>query len=323
MRPVALLKLLKSVEKQTLYPDEILIIDASTNDETKEMISNKEFRDLVYVLVEDEERGLTKQRNKGISLIDKQSEVLCFLDDDTELMPNYFEEVISSFKADKDVVGVGGLAINENRWCKKEENKQYSSLKYYQLDNYVIKESSRNVIRNYLNLNSDALPSIMPSFSNGRTYGYPLNGKTYEVDLLVGMSFSFRTNIFKHINFSTYFEGYGLYEDADFCLRALKYGKNVINTNAQLYHFHDPSGRPNKYKYGKMVIRNGWYVWRIKYPKPSLSARIKWNLIAWVLTTIRATNILNTNKRYEAFTEALGRVAGWFSLLFNKPKIER
>jgi hypothetical protein len=35
---------------------------------------------------------------------------------------------------------------------------------------------------------------------------------------------------------------------------------------------------------------------------------------------IRFGNTFTTNKRKEAFTEALGRTIGWWSLLFDKPK---
>jgi GT2 family glycosyltransferase len=133
------------------------------------------------------------------------------------------------------------------------------------------------------------------------------------------MSFSFKKSIFQHIGFSTYFEGYGLYEDADFSIKAQKFGKNVISTKAQLSHFHNPSGRPNQYQYGKMVVRNGWYVWRLKYPKPSWVARFKWHAITLVLAIIRGVNVITTAKRKEAFTEFLGRMMGWFSLFFNKP----
>ena len=70
-----------------------------------------------------------------------------------------------------------------------------------------------------------------------------------------------------------------------------------------------------------MVIRNGWYVWRIKYPNPSFKARFKWNLIVFLLTIIRFSNSFTTSDRKEAFTESLGRTVGWFSLIFNKPKI--
>jgi carbohydrate-selective porin OprB len=53
-----------------------------------------------------------------------------------------------------------------------------------------------------------------------------------------------------------------LYEDADFALRVSKIGV-YLNTAAQLHHYHDVQGN-NQYQYGKMVVRNGWYVWRVK-----------------------------------------------------------
>ena len=113
-----------------------------------------------------------------------------------------------------------------------------------------------------------------------------------------------------------------MYEDADFCLRVAKKGKLYLNTTAKLNHFHEPSGRPNQYQYGKMVVRNGWYVWRVKNPKPVFKDKLKWHSITILLTIIRFSNIFNTKKRTIAFTEALGRTVGWWSLIFNKPKIQ-
>lgn len=322
MRPKALLDLLHSVKTQTLYPDEIIIVDGSTDERTKEILERNSFEKLNYFLVEKENRGLTKQRNFGISKTSNQSEIICFLDDDTILELNYFEEIINAFKNDSNVVGVSGIATNENQWIKKEANKKYSKFKFYHFEDYVYPEGLRNVIRNIVGLQSGLGSGQMPEFSNGRNCGFPLNGKTYEVDLLMGMSFSFRRIVFDNIKFSTYFEGYGLYEDADYSIRAQKFGKNVVTTKAQLSHFHNQDGRPNKYQYGKMVARNGWYVWRLKYPKPSFIARIKWNSILILLTVIRFSNIFTTNKKFEALTESCGRIVGWISLLYNRPKIE-
>src|SRR5690606_12652973 len=89
---------------------------------------------------------------------------------------------------------------------------------------------------------------------------------------------------------------------------------------AQLNHYHEAGGRPNHFKYGMMVIRNGWYVWRMKYSEPSLKAKFKWNGTALLLTLIRLGNSLSTANKKEAFTESLGRIFGWFSLIFNKPE---
>lgn len=323
MRPLPLLKLLQSVQRQTLYPDEILIIDGSTNDETTIALEQAHFNKLKYFLVPKESRGLTKQRNYGIARVGNEVEVVAFLDDDTELTPNYFEELVKTFTNDRAVTGVGGIALNENGWTVSNPRIKYDKYRYFQLEGYVYKEGQRNVFRNYLGLQSNLGPGRMPNYSHGKTCGFPLNGKTHEVDLLVGMSFAFHKRVFDSIRFSTYFEGYGLYEDADFSIRALAFGKNVINTNLQLNHYHDASGRPNQYQYGKMVVRNGWYVWRTKNPKPSLEAQLKWHAITILLTVIRFSNTVTTSKRKEALTEAVGRTVGWWSLLISKPIIEK
>ncbi|MDI1318502.1 glycosyltransferase [Flavobacterium sp.] len=320
MRPVPLENLLNSVMEQTLFPNEILIIDGSTNNETNDYIRMTTIKNLKYFLVSKENRGLTKQRNFGLSAVSERSEVVCFLDDDTVLQPNYFEEIIKAYQSSSTITGVAGIALNEDRWIKKETDKKYNKNNFFEMADYVYPESSRNRIRNILGLQSDVGSGRMPEFSHGRNCGFPLNGKLYEVDLLIGMSFSFRKEIYEKIKFSLYFEGYGLYEDADFSIRAQQFGKNVIATNAQLYHNHDQSGRPNKYQYGKMVVRNGWYVWRVKYPNPSLKARFKWNAITLLLAFIRFSNIFTTQKKKEALTEFGGRISGWISLFINKPR---
>ena len=117
-----------------------------------------------------------------------------------------------------------------------------------------------------------------------------------------------KKEVFKKIVFSTYFEGYGLYEDADFSLRIAKLGALYVNTSAQLSHHHDASGRPNKFKYGKMVVRNGWYVWRVKYPKPIFKTKLKWHATAFLLTIIRFSNIFNSKQKKEILSEQNNRL---------------
>lgn len=320
MRPHALITLLHSVQNQTIFPDEIIVVDGSLNDETTKVFQQTNFKNLQYFKVGSQHRGLTRQRNYGISEVDDSTEIVCFLDDDTVLEPNYFEEVIKTFSLSDDIIGVGGIAINENRWKKKNEGFHYDKYKYFEMDGYVYPEAQRNIVRNYLGLQADVAPGIMPQFSHGRTCGFPIDGRIFEVDLLIGMSMSFRKKIFDSIKFSEYFSGYSLYEDADFSIRALAFGKNVINTNVQLSHFHCSSGRPNYYLYGKMVVRNGWYVWRVKNPKPKLKDRVKWNAITILLTGVRLSNAVNSKKKLEAITEAVGRIVGWCSLIVNKPQ---
>jgi GT2 family glycosyltransferase len=320
MRPKPLLQLLQSVREQTLYPDEILIVDGSINDETQQIIATNLFRNLNYFMVPKEHRGLTKQRNFGIARVGQEVEVVCFLDDDTVLEKDYFQQLLKTYQLHPEALGVGGYIHNETKWERVEANFQPKINEFY-FDGWKRNDGNRFILRKKLGLDSDCPPGFSPLFSHGRSVGFlPPSGKIYEVEQLMGGVSSFRKKVFDTFQFSTYFEGYGLYEDADFCLRVAKTGKLYLNTKAQLNHYHEASGRPNQYQYGKMVVRNGWYVWRIKNPKPSLNAKLKWHTITILLTIIRFSNTFTAKNRKEAFTEALGRIIGWWSLIFSKPK---
>ncbi|MGM8362753.1 glycosyltransferase family 2 protein [Flavobacterium sp. ARAG 55.4] len=319
MRPLPLLKLLQSVSIQTLYPDEILIVDGSLNKETEAILKNHPFKNLKYFLVSNADRGLTRQRNFGISKTDSNSAIVCFLDDDTVLETNYFEELLKVYQKFPEALGVGGYIANETKW-EKVTNNYIPKINEFCFDSWKRKDGSRFILRKKLVLDSDCPPGFSPLFSHGRSIGFlPPSNKIYEAELLMGGVSSFRKKVFNSTRFSTYFEGYGLYEDADFCLRLAKKGKLYVNTAAQLNHFHAASGRPNQYRYGKMVVRNGWYVWRVKNPNPNLKDKLKWHAITLLLALIRLSNMLTAKDKKAAFTESVGRFSAWGSLLFNKP----
>lgn len=321
-RPEALLKLLCSIENQERYPDEILIIDGSRDDLTDKMLKEKVFENLIYYKVDDRDRGLTKQRNYGINRLSDGSQIVCFLDDDTIADKSYFKELINTYSIYPEALGVGGYISNDLEWTKVEEGYVPTLHEFYH-DGFKTVEGNRFVLRKRLGLDSDVPCGFLPEFSHGRSVSFlPPSGKIYEVEQLMGGVSSFRKEIFDKIQFSTYFEGYGLYEDADFTLRLSKMGKLYINTKALVGHYHEEGGRPNKYKYGKMVVVNGWYVWRVKHPRPSFKAKIKWSLITHLLIFIRFTNVFTSNKRREAWQETLGRLAGCVQLIFKKPVIK-
>ncbi len=321
MRSKPLLQLLQSVQGQTLYPDEILVIDGSNNEETELILKENKFDNLVYFLVPPEQRGLTKQRNFGIEKLGKEIEIVCFLDDDTVLEKDYFEQLLQTYEIHPEALGVGGYIISDIE-CSYVGMDYKPKINEYFYDGWKRMDGSRFILRKLLGLDSDCPPGYSSLYAHGRNTGFlPPNGKIYEVEQFMGGVSSYKKIVFKKIKFSTYFEGYGLYEDADFTLRLAKTGQLFLNTAAKLNHYHDPSGRPNQYQYGKMVVRNGWYVWRIKNPKPLFAAKLKWHSITILLTLIRFSNTFTTTKRKQAFTEAVGRTVGWWSLLWNKPKI--
>ena len=319
-RAIPLLKLLKSIQMQVLYPNEIIIVDGSEDEQTKIALQNETFQNLNYFQVENQDRGLTRQRNFGISKVKSSADIVCFLDDDTVLESDYFEQLISTYTKYPHALAVGGYIANEIIWEKVETKTPIKSTEFY-FDGWKRTDGSRFVLRKKIGLDSDVPPGFVPKFSHGRSVGFlPPSDKIYETQQLMGGVSSFKKSVFDQMRFSTYFEGYGLYEDADFTLRVSEMGKLYVNTNAKLAHYHDVSGRPNKFKYGKMVVRNGWYVWRVKNLNPNFKDRFKWHSITILLTIIRFSNVFNSKDKMQAFDESLGRFFGWLSLIFNKPK---
>ncbi|WP_308992638.1 glycosyltransferase [Mariniflexile litorale] len=317
MRPKPLIKLLQSVHKQTVYPNEVLIIDGSANNETEIILNKNVFKNLKYYKVDEFNRGLTKQRNYGINLVQEESEIICFLDDDTVLNADYFETLLNTYERYPEALGVGGYIKNETGFDFVGDTYQPKIDEFY-FDGWKRKDSSRFVIRKKLGLEPDCPPGFSPKFSHARSVSFlPPSNKIYEVELLMGGISSFRKKVFKTHKFSTYFEGYGLYEDADFSLRVAKTGKLYLNTAAKLNHYHEASGRPNQYKYGNMVVRNGWYVWRTKNPIPSFRDKKKWHAITLLLIIIRFSNTFTASNKRQVISEALGRTVGWLQVLIR------
>jgi GT2 family glycosyltransferase len=310
---LAVLNILSSIELQSVLPFEVIIVDASLDNKTQVAIKNKfAYLNIRYFLVETEHRGLTKQRNFGIEKLSSNIEVVIFLDDDLILEKEFCQSILSNFN-DSRIIGAEGYITNEQKW-QKMANNEVVNCNYFHLDLYKYKLSLRDRLRMYLWLYPSKIqPGIIPKYGHGKSSLPPTN-KVYHVEHIMGGITAYRRSIFYHIQFSEFFEGYGLYEDFDFSVRASKYGKLVTDTSAKCEHHHDPLGRPNYFKYGKMVVWNGYYVWRLKHPKPGYINIIKWYLITMLLILLRMSSL-----KRNGLSEGLGRINSLIKLQFKKP----
>lgn len=84
---------LRSVLNQTLPPDEIIVIDNGSTDDTKNMIKDN-FQNIKYYYLHD--KGVSKARNLGIK--NSNSEWLSFLDSDDEWHRKKLEKQINFIK---------------------------------------------------------------------------------------------------------------------------------------------------------------------------------------------------------------------------------
>lgn len=308
-RASALKNLLGALRHVEEPPEEIVVVDSSPGDESEKVIRSFPDLPLRYFRVGARERGLTRQRN--IAAKESRGDVVVFFDDDIVPARDFFRELRACWARHPDAAGIGGLIVGEE-W--RRVNERTRGVGWYTFEGWARREPWRWRARRLLGLSSPLAPGRMPPEGHGRPVNFPPSGKDYIVDFVMGGVSSWRLQVVRKVRFSTFFEGYGLYEDLDFCIRAGREGAIVLCTRAQVQHHHDPSGRPNRFLYGRMVVRNGWYVWRQKWPAPSIGNRCKWWAITVLLTLIRIPQGIS------GFAEACGRMVGWFEVLFSPPK---
>lgn len=318
-RPESLLRLLGALRVQTRPPDELLIVDGSPDAETEEAVrSLGAFPGLAYFRVPPEHRGLTRQRNFGIERV--QGAAIAFLDDDTVPAPDYCAEILACFDRHPEASGVGGFATEEVAWTRGEGDGR-APLSTFRYAGWQRREDFRWRLRRMLGLAGSLPPGRIPPFGHGRPVGFvPPDGEDHPVESLLGCAMAWRRRVFESLRFSRYFEGYGLYEDLDFCIRAAALGPIWLCTRARVRHDHAPAGRPAAFRYGVMVVRNGWFVWRRRWPEPGAADRLRW----WATTLLlAAARLAGGSDRRAALLETLGRLSALPGLLVNPPREDR
>jgi GT2 family glycosyltransferase len=98
---------LQHLAKQTFEPTRITVVDASPDMATREVVSdfpNVEYR-------RNELGAGTTATSRAIGIADADEDVVAFIDDDAFAEPQWLEMLLKPY-ADRDVVAVGGRAIN-------------------------------------------------------------------------------------------------------------------------------------------------------------------------------------------------------------------
>ena len=324
-RPHEVKRLLEAVVAQTSVPDEILVVDNSHGTATARAVNaflgSNGTPGLVYYKVPAEHSGLTRQRNYGIAR--SGGDIIAFLDDDAVPAPDYFAEILACFGAHPDAVGVGGYIVGEIDW-RRVDAPSRPGLAAFRFGDWERREDYRWRLRKIVGLASDTPPGWMPPSGHGRSVTFfPPDGKNHEVETILGGASAWKRALFDRLRFSRFFEGYGLYEDLDFCISASRAGSLYVCTRAHLTHDYAPSGRPAKFQYGKMVVRNGWYVWRRRWPLPRFSDRLRWWATSVLLAVCRLMDSVRGPARKQALAETAGRLWGMAAVLGNAPEIER
>ena len=292
-----------SVQSQTVVPLEVIVIDASDLSIGDEYFENELIR---YFHVSGEDRGLTRQRNLGLSEVSQNADIVSFIDDDVILKDDYFENKINTFRKYPLCAGLGGIDLETNSFVPVNGNeKDFDEI----IDGWGRIWPLRYKLRKALGLmNSSDQPGKVTSYMHARDM-LPPSGKVYSVDHLVGCTMSFRINHIEKQYFSEFFHGYGHYEDFDFSFRCKEAGwELLIDTSVHLRHYHSPQGRPNRFNYGRMVIRNGKYIWKKVNKNPGFKDRLKWFAISILNIVLPILSSRTTLEFQQNISDGLGRI---------------
>lgn len=105
-----------SVERQTYKNIELLVIDDASNDGTREWCNSQDFFQYFFITA-DESKGACHARNVGLE--NAAGNLIAFLDDDDEWMPDKIERQAEAISPDISIVSCQWLVEKKNgKWMR-------------------------------------------------------------------------------------------------------------------------------------------------------------------------------------------------------------
>jgi hypothetical protein len=115
-----------------------------------------------------------------------------------------------------------------------------------------------------------------------------------------------RTTAARTMRFDEALSGYAQGEDLEFSLRLRALGRIGLLGAARCQHLHEPAGRPDAFRLGRMEICNRYRIWRRAHPKPGWRDRLSFTY-AWTLDTLL---LMRDTVRPRHAADGLQRIAG-------------
>ena len=230
-----------SLDKQTQMPDELIIVDASEDEETRDFVERR-MRMSQYVIKHVRcEPGLTKQRNRGIK--ESKGKYLFFFDDDVVLDPEYLQvsyETFDHFEG-KNIGGVTGRITNIS--------KNRSALDALFKKIYFLTEHGKGRLKK-------------SGFPEHRS-----DDKLAFVEVFSGCSMAYKREVFSKYLFDERLTDYSYMEDVDFSYRVSRKYKLIYQPEAKLVHLSTTYKSVDSRFLRRMMVRNHCYLFRKNLPK--------------------------------------------------------
>jgi glycosyltransferase involved in cell wall biosynthesis len=195
---------LKSLLKFSKQLNEILVIDQSKTDDTKNLVKSLKNKKIKYLF--SKTPSITIARNLGVKNASKSSKIICFLDDDVSIFDNYFPEILRVFNEHPEALAAA--AKDPTAWIGKPSKFMNLIRKIFFLGYY-----EHNMAR------------IVSAYGNT----YPINlQKTIAAEWIPGVNMIYKKSVFSEQKFDENLLGYAVSEDTGFSYSLHKKHPNTI-----------------------------------------------------------------------------------------------
>lgn len=264
-----LLACLRTLASQSRMPNEVIIVDASTDlcgDEEQAYATATVPVPLRYVRAL--RAGASSQRNQGLSLADHDTTHVLFLDDDVALAERYCEALLTTFADKPDAVGIGG-------WITNPQVPPFGRAFFWFLRLFLIYGATPG--------------GVLPSgFNTPMFVAQPHH--PFQTECLEGGNMCIRFEYVRDLHFDERYErfaGYAYSEDLDFTYELRKRGSLWVTPYAQMEHRVSPAARARELRFGICQVFN-----RALFVRKHFGSGIyHWLCFLWSMIGIMLLNI--------------------------------
>lgn len=240
-RPDILKRTLESIANQSVQPSEILIIDGSTDNCTKEISNlfyiNLDSRILHYTAIDI---GAAIQREQGMR--HNKSNFILFLDDDIILFEECLKTMFERINSDERVGGINAMIVNQKYLKPSLLSKTLFRFMHGKKENSYAGKCIGPAL-NLLPEDKTELPDFV------------------EVEWLNSTCTLYRKEALPSPVFDSFFYGYSIMEDLTLSLKVGKNWKLLNSRNSKIFHDSQQGSHKNNLReLSKMALVNRHYV---------------------------------------------------------------
>lgn len=315
-RPAALSLSLPLVLRQSVSPQQVVIVDSSDDREpVAALVRNAVTCSNIPILLLHSGRGIPLQRNVALKRV--TADVTLFLDDDSLLLPGAIASIMRIYELDEDEA-IGGVCSREATDAPDSLMKQAKrTYAMRALDTLKLRISSQRY-----QLEAALFPD--PLWLHGRSRldirpapSWLESENAVLVEHMTGFRMSFRTKLIKERGFDEALDGYALCEDIDASFWILRTHLLVGARNAGIFHYKDPGRRDTGTGLGVAQVLNNAYV-VCRHSPPGSPARSHLRLFLRYKLALYATAV-NSRFGRERFLGALRAYTCLHELLAAAP----